>query len=308
LLRVKASGCISGQLASTGVRRAFTSIRIRHRVLCPVNGSRKLTSCRRRFQPVIARSALHPDLLGIYGGVIGGQEAEVGGGAGPVLHGAGERGDVEAGGRRGWSVEDDRALLVDPVRWGAARVRRPRPPLRLSLEERETISRGLAQHKTFTAIAAELGRSASTVSREVARNSGPNGYRAARADRLAVQRMARPRPGKLAEDPTLRRYVEDKLRLRWSPQQISRRLITEFPHDASMRVSHETIYTSLFVQTTAVLRTELTAHLRTRRVRRRPQRRAIPRWQSRRIPNMVSIRQRPDEVLDRQVPGHWESQ
>jgi transposase, IS30 family len=98
------------------------------------------------------------------------------------------------------------------------------------------------------------------------------------------------------------------VRLRWSPQQISRRLITEFPHDASMRVPHETIYTSLFVQTTAVLRTELTAHLRTRRVRRRPQRRAIPRWQSRRIPNMVSIRQRPDEVLDRQVPGHWESQ
>jgi hypothetical protein len=82
-------------------------------------------------------------------------------------------------------------------------VRRPRPPLRLSLEERETISRDLAQQKTFTAIAAEFGRSAST-SREVARNSGPNGYRAALADRLAVQRMARPRPGRLAEDDRLK--------------------------------------------------------------------------------------------------------
>jgi transposase, IS30 family len=125
------------------------------------------------------------------------------------------------------------------------RVRRPRPPLRLSLEDRETISRGLAQKKTLTAIAGELGRSVSTVSREVARNSGPNGYRAARADRLAVLRTSRPRPGKLADDPTLRRYVEEKLRLRWSPQQISRRLITDHPHDGSMRVSHETIYTSL---------------------------------------------------------------
>jgi|SRR5215217_5195114 len=186
------------------------------------------------------------------------------------------------------------------------RVGRPRPPLRLSMEDRETISRGLAQKKTLTAIAGELGRSVSTVSREVARNSGPNGYRAARADRLAVLRTSRSRPGKLAEDPTLRRYVEDKLRLRWSPQQISRRLITEFPHDGSMRVSHETIYTSLFVQTTAVLRTELTSHLRTRRVRRRPQRRALPRSQSRRIPDMVPINQRPDSVVDRTVPGHWE--
>lgn len=186
------------------------------------------------------------------------------------------------------------------------RSRRSRPPLRLSLEERETISRGLAQRKTLTAIAAELGRSTSTVSREVARNSGPNGYRAARADRIAVLRTGRPRPGKLAEDPLLRRYVEDKLRLGWSPQQISRRLIMDYPHDRSMRVSHETIYTSLFVQTKAVLRPELTAHLRTRRVRRRPQRRAIPRSQSRRIPNMVSISERPEAVLNRSVPGHWE--
>ena len=131
--------------------------------------------------------------------------------------------------------------------------------------------------KTLTAIATELGQSTSTVSREVARNSGPNGYRVAKADRLAVQRTAGPRQGKLADDPTQRRYVEDKLRLRWSPQQISRRLIVDYPHDRCMRVSHETIHTSLLVQTKAVLRTELTAHLRTRRVRWRPHQRAIAR-------------------------------
>src|SRR4051794_40150372 len=125
---------------------------------------------------------------------------------------------------------------------------RPRPALRLSIEERETISRGLARRLTLTAIAAELGRSVSTVSREVRRNSGPNGYRAARAERLATLRTARPRAGKLADDPALRRYVEEKLALSWSPRQISRRLHADFPDDTAMRVSHETIYTSLFVQ------------------------------------------------------------
>jgi transposase, IS30 family len=186
------------------------------------------------------------------------------------------------------------------------RARRPRPALRLSLEERETISRGVAQKKTLTAIAAELGRAVSTVSREVRRNSGPNGYRAARADRLATARTARPRPGKLAEHPVLRGHVEDMLTLYWSPRQISRRLVVEFPDDPSMRVSHETIYTSLFVQSKAVLRTELTAHLRTRRVRRRPQRRISVEAASRRISAMTPISARPIAVLDRQEPGHWE--
>jgi IS30 family transposase len=182
----------------------------------------------------------------------------------------------------------------------------PRPALRLSLEERETISRGLAQKRTLTSIAAELGRSVSTISREVARNSGVNGYRAARADRLATARTARPRAGKLADEPGLRLYVEDKLKLRWSPEQISRRLATEFPDDPAMRISHETIYTSLFVQSKAVLRGELTAQLRSGRVRRRPQRRISVAARSGRIPNMVPIQQRPAEVLDRSTPGHWE--
>jgi IS30 family transposase len=139
---------------------------------------------------------------------------------------------------------------------GGARPRlvRPRPPLRLSLDEREAISRGLAARKTFTTIAAELGRAVTTITREVARNSGPNGYRAVRADRLAVARTARPRAGKLADHPALRAVVEDKLTLCWSPRQISRHLERTYPHDPTMRVSHETIYTSLFVQAKGVLR------------------------------------------------------
>jgi len=186
------------------------------------------------------------------------------------------------------------------------RRRRPRPALRLSLEEREAISRGLAAGWTLTAIAASLGRPTSTVSREVARNSGINGYRAARADRLATARTARPRAGKLAADPMLRRYVEDKLALCWSPAQISRRLVMEFPHDEAMRVSHETIYTSLFVQAKGVLRPELTAQLRTRRVRRRPHRRVSVDGRRSRIPDLVPISLRPASAADRREPGHWE--
>ena len=184
---------------------------------------------------------------------------------------------------------------------------RPRPALRLSIEERETISRGLARRMSLTAIAVELGRSVSTVSREMRRNSGANGYRAARADRLATLRTSRSRPGKLADDPVLRRYVEDKLALSWSPRQISCRLPADFPDDPAMRVSHETIYTSLFVQSKAVLRIELTGRLRTRRVRRRPHRRVSVGGQRRtRIPDLRPISERPGEVLDRAQPGHWE--
>jgi transposase, IS30 family len=187
------------------------------------------------------------------------------------------------------------------------RARRPRPALRLSLEEREAISRGLAQSKTLTAIAEQLGRSVSTVSREVRRNSGPNGYRAARADRLAMTRTARPRWGKLAEHRVLREYVEDKLTRCWSPRQISRRLLLDHPDDPTMRVSHETIYTSLFVQTKALLRTELTTNLRSRRVRRRPQRRVNPHRDAGRIKDITPVSARPVEALDRRQPGHWEA-
>jgi transposase, IS30 family len=184
------------------------------------------------------------------------------------------------------------------------RARRPRPALRLSLAEREEISRGLAAGLTLTAIAHGLGRSPSTVSREVARNRGPRGYRAVAADRLAEARTRRPKPAKLAIDAVLRAHVEHRLAQRWSPQQISARLVQEFPDDPRMRVSHETIYTSLFVQARGALRGELTVYLRTRRVRRRPQRRVL--FPPQRIRDKVMISQRPPEVADRVVAGHWE--
>jgi IS30 family transposase len=149
-----------------------------------------------------------------------------------------------------------------------------------------------------------VGRSTSTISREVARNIGPRGYRAVQADRLAEARTRRPKPAKLAVDAVLRAHVEQRLAQRWSPQQISARLVRDFPNDPRMRVSHETIYTSLFVQARDALRAELTANLRTGRVRRRPQRRVL--FPPQRIRDKVMISQRPVEVADRVVAGHWE--
>jgi IS30 family transposase len=181
---------------------------------------------------------------------------------------------------------------------------RPRPPLRLSLSEREEISRGLAKGLTLRTIAAGLNRSTSTVSREVKRNATSTGYRAVRADRMAQARTRRPRPPKLAQHPELRTVVEQGLAQRWSPQQISRRLELDFPDDATMRVSHETIYTSLFVQAKGGLSGQLTMHLRTRRVRRRPQRRVT--LGPPRIKDMIPIQRRPEEVTHRLVLGHWE--
>lgn len=180
----------------------------------------------------------------------------------------------------------------------------PRSPLRLSLAEREEISRGLAKGSTLTAIAAQLGRSTSTISREVRRNSTPTGYRAVRADRMADARTKRPRPPMLARRPELRAVVEQRLAERWSPQQISRRLELDFPDDSSMRVSHETIYTSLFVQAKGGLPGHLTVHLRTGRVRRRPQRRVT--LGPPRIKDMIPIHRRPKEATSRLVLGHWE--
>ena len=184
------------------------------------------------------------------------------------------------------------------------RATRPRPALRLSLAEREEISRGLARGQTVTAIARQLRRAPSTVSREVRRNSLPAGYRAVRADRMAEARTRRPRSPKLARDRDLRAIVEEWLKHRWSPEQISRRLEIDFPDDPSMRVSHETIYTSLFVQAKRGLPGELTVHLRTRRVRRRPQRRVFVGRTG--IKDMAPIQERPADADARLVPGHWE--
>ncbi|HEY9375506.1 MAG TPA: IS30 family transposase [Jiangellaceae bacterium] len=180
-----------------------------------------------------------------------------------------------------------------------------RSPLRLSTTEREEISRGLAAGESLRVIAGRLARAPSTVSREVARNGGRPIYRACRADRAAVRNMRRPKVAKLTRCPRLREAVEAKLELHWSPQQIASWLVLEFPDDAEMRVSHETIYLSLFVQSRGGLRKELTRYLRMKRSVRRPGGKPPNTGQSH-IPAMVNIRERPAEAQDRAVPGHWE--
>lgn len=192
--------------------------------------------------------------------------------------------------------------LLDAVGGIAAR-ERDRSVLRLSLVEREEIMLGLQAQESMCLIADRLGRSASTISREVARNGGCRRYRAVAADRRAQRRARRPKSAKLAGAGRLRDVVEAMLVLRWSPQQISARLKLEFPDDLSMRVSHETIYQSLFVQSRGALRKELTVCLRSGRTRRRPQGRKNLRGQ---IKDMVLISERPAEIEDRAVPGHWE--
>ena len=184
------------------------------------------------------------------------------------------------------------------------RPRKPRSPLRLSMLEREEISRGIAARQSFAAIARGLSRPTSTVSREVARHGGRRRYRAARADKAAVLASARPKPAKLAVNVRLRELVEAGLAAHWSPQQISASLVASFPDSPELRVSHETIYTSLFIQARGALRKDLTACLRTGRAIRRPQTRMSD--HRGRIPGMVMISDRPAEVEDRAVPGHWE--
>jgi IS30 family transposase len=185
---------------------------------------------------------------------------------------------------------------------GLAPRTRPRSALRLSLAEREEISRGLLSGVALRTIAAWLGRAPSTVSREVAANGGRRRYRAWRADAGALRRARRPKLAKLARSPRLRAVVERLLEQRWSPQQIAHRLRIDHPHDEELRVSHETIYQSLFVQARGALRRELTRCLRSGRILRRSRRRHVP------VPvrDMVVISQRPAEVADRAVPGHWE--
>jgi transposase, IS30 family len=180
-----------------------------------------------------------------------------------------------------------------------------RSRLHVTPAEREEISRGIAAGDSLRVIARRLGRAPSTVSREVARHGGRRRYRACRADRYALQRMRRPKVEKLARCPRLRAVVEAKLELRWSPEQIAGWLSLHYPDDPEMRVSHETIYLSLFVQTRGALRKELTRSLRQRRSARRPGGDPLPNGQSQ-IPAMVNISDRPADVEDRAVPGHWE--
>lgn len=174
----------------------------------------------------------------------------------------------------------------------------------LCLTEREEISRLLATGATLREIARRLGRAPSTISREVERNGGQQAYRAAQAERRAWDRARRPQACVLARRPRLRDWVTRQLERNWSPRQIAVGLEQEFPDDARMRVSHETLYRSLFVQARNVLKAELVKHLRRGGFMRRPQGSSTRGHPS--IVDGISIHERPAEVQDRAVPGHWE--
>ena len=187
---------------------------------------------------------------------------------------------------------------------------RPAPRRRadrvLSLAEREEISRGLAADQSCRSLAKALGRAPSTVSREIRRNGGCDYYRAAVADEAAYSRARRPKRCKLAKNGRLRRTVARKLKEDWSPQQIAGWLKQTHPQDESKRVSHETIYRSLFIQSRGAFRKELTQYLRSKRTMRRSKRASSHGDGRGQITDIVSIRERPADVEDRAVPGHWE--
>lgn len=176
-------------------------------------------------------------------------------------------------------------------------------PGRLSVDDREKIMIGLVRNDAFSVIARRLGRSTSTISREVKANGGRVGYRAWAAHVRAREQARRPKQTKFASCPKLRDQVEAWLEEWWSPDEIARRLPREFPDEPMMRVSHETIYKSLFVQGRGELRRELARCLRSGRVARRSRGRKDGRGV---LPDMVMISERPAEVEDRAVPGHWE--
>jgi len=176
----------------------------------------------------------------------------------------------------------------------------------LALEEREEISRGLAQEESVRWIAARLRRAPSTISREISRHGGRSKYRAVRADDRAWRNAKRPKECLLATNLPLQAAVAEKLKQDWSPEQISGWLVGAYPADETMRVSPETIYRSLFIQARGVLKKELVAHLRRVRMMR-SSKNASRQGQGRGgIIDAVSIRERPADVEDRAVPGHWE--
>jgi IS30 family transposase len=188
---------------------------------------------------------------------------------------------------------------------GFAPRERQRRASALTQREREEISRGLAVGCSYRALASQLGRSPSTISREVSRNGGRHSYRAVAAEQRAWQQAGRPQRCKLARSTRLRRWVEKKLEERLSPQQIAAWLRRTFVDDVSMRVSHETIYRTLFIQTRGTLRKDLQKYLRTRRTYRRPRADAST-TRSAPVVDGISISERPAEANDRAVPGHWE--
>jgi IS30 family transposase len=191
-------------------------------------------------------------------------------------------------------------------RGGIVPATRRRSPRALTLAEREDISRGIASGSSIREIANGLQRAVSTVSREVARHGGRPLYRASEADHQAWESALRPKVCLLANHETLRTIVASKLILDWSPEQISAWLKVRYPNNESMRVSHETIYRSLFIQARGVLKKELIQHLRSKRLIRRSRHSRADGQSRGQIVDAISIRERPAEVEDRAIPGHWE--
>ena len=183
---------------------------------------------------------------------------------------------------------------------------RRRSPSSLTLAEREDISRGIACGSSIRGIAQGLHRCASTISREVARHGGRAQYRANEADQQAWKSALRPKPCLLATHTPLREIVASKLMQDWSPEQVSGWLKWQFPKDEDLRVSHETIYRSLFLQARGALKKELIQHLRSQRRIRRSRHSSVHGHSQGKIVDALSIRERPAEVEDRAIPGHWE--
>ena len=187
-----------------------------------------------------------------------------------------------------------------------------RPPVRcrsrlvLTLSEREEISRSVVAGHSIRSIAAILGRAPSTISREINRNGGYGCYRATQADQAAWDRALRPKTCKLAKNRALARFVASKLQCQWAPQQIAGWLKHTYPCDENSRVSHETIYRSLFIQARGALSKELLQHLRRTRAMRRSRHHTQKTDNHGRITDTVSISERPASVEDRAIPGHWE--
>ena len=214
------------------------------------------------------------------------------------------QGVTEIGRALGFEHGSIRSILIQ--RGGIAPAARKRARSALTLPEREDISRGIASGASLRSIAERLGRAPSTVSREVARHGGRDRYRATRADDQAWRSALRPKECLLASNRKLCRIVASRLELDWSPEQISGWLKIQFPHDESLRVSHETIYRSLFIQARGVLKKELMDHLRSGRRLRRAIRTDTDWGRRGKIVDAISIRERPADIEDRAVPGHWE--
>ena len=183
---------------------------------------------------------------------------------------------------------------------------RRRSRLALTSAEREEISRGLVACQSIRSIATTLGRSPSTISREIQRNGGQRHYRASKADQAAWERAKRPKACKLAQSRVLARIVARKLQLEWSPHQIAGWLKRTYPDDENCQVSHETIYKTLFIQARGALKKELLQHLRRTRAIRRSRHHSLKDEGLGQITDAISIRERPASAEDRAVPGHWE--